>query len=399
MSETEETSVSRKRADSSGRRPDVVVVGIGGAGVNAIARLLDVGLESVTFVAADTSEQTLARAAGAVRVSLGSLTRGLGTGGNPERGREAAEAHRVGILQALDSADLVFVAAGLAGGTGGGGAPVVGRLAREMGAVVVGFGVTPFGFEAPRRAAAAEVARKALAAACDATVVLDNQRALEIAGDAVPLDVALRVADDVLRQAVQGLSELVTECGPINVDLAVVRDVLAEGGECCLALGIGRGATPAQSAMTGALESPLVDMQALVRAPAVLVQVTGDEDLSVHDTAAAVALLQARLAPECRLVVGTGVDTTLAGGCQVTILGTGLVRTARTLVEWSSPTSEWRRAAGLPPSGPPKRHRFDLTGAVAVGGGRPNPRAESTNDSPVRSPAAVGPNRSKDKQL
>lgn len=363
--------------------PGVAVVGVGGAGVNAVTRLQDVGLEGVAFVAVDTSDQTLRRAADAVRVSLGRYTKGLGTGSDAALGEAAARAGAKDVAAALMGADLVFVAAGLAGGTGGGAGPVVAQAARSSGAVTVGFGETPFAFEAPRRAAAAEAARRRLAASCDATVILDNQRALELAGKAVSLDVALRVADDVLRQAVQGLSSLVTECGPINVDLAVVRDLLTKGGECCLALGVGRGPGAAHRGMVAALDSPLADMAALGRAPAVLAQVTGGEDLAVRDTAEAVDLLRSRLSADCRLVVGTGFDSTLAGACQVTVLATGLQRAPRTVVDFPADSSDWRRAAGLAGAKPRDHHEYAVTGQVIGGEGTGSGAAGPAPDLPV----------------
>jgi cell division protein FtsZ len=241
----------------------------------------------------------------------------------------------------------VFVVCGLSGGTGGGAGPEVARIAAETGGVVVGFGFTPFAFEAPRRGALAEEARELLAryCYCAATVILDNERAMQVAGTAVPVDVALRVADDVLRQAVQGLADLVTRSGPIDADLATVREILTRGGECCLALGVGRGPAAATKAMTAALESPLADMALLSQAPAVLVQVTGGADLAVRDTAAAIDLLKSRLRGDAFMVVGTGCDESLEEACQVTVLGTGLKRPPRAMVGFTAAKYDWRRRA------------------------------------------------------
>jgi cell division protein FtsZ len=306
----------------------VAVVGVGGAGVNAVSRLADVGVPDVRLVAVDTSAQTLQRAAGTTRVMLRGAARGLGTGGRQALGAAAAAEAESELAEALAGADLVFVVAGLAGGTGGGAAPAIARLARASGASTIGLAILPFAFEAKVRREAAAKARTALVGACDALVLLDNARAARLAGDAVPLDVALRVADDVLRQAVQGLSDLIGGRGWIGVDFSHVQAVLADTGYGCLALGVARGDNPARSALEAALASPLADMRALERARGVLVQVTGGEDLGVRDVADAIERLRTRLAPGCHLVVGVGHEPVLAGAAQVTLLGTGVPETA-----------------------------------------------------------------------
>jgi len=329
-------------------RTEVAVVGVGGAGVNAVSRLMDVGLGGVRFVAADTSVQTLARAAGARQVVLGDDAGGLGTGGDARLGAAAALGAGKALCAALAGADVVFVVAGLAGGTGGGAAPEVARLAGGLGAVTVGLGLWPFGFEAARRVASAARAARGLAAACDTTVRVENDRALAVAGGAVPLDVALRVADDVVRQAVVGLTALVAQTGWIRLDMAVVRGVLADAGDGCLALGLGRGEAPACAAVAAALGSPLADMRALARAETVLVQVTGGLDLGIADTAEAVAGLRARLGDRVELVVGVGLDPALVGVAQATLLGVGLAAQAapnRAPLAWPGPPAQAGRAA------------------------------------------------------
>ena len=318
----------------NGPHPGVAVIGVGGAGINAVTRLGDVGLPRVRFIAVDTSAQTLARAGGADRVLLAAPTGGHGTGGDAALGAAAAERAVDRLDATLGGIDLAFVVAGLAGGTGGGAAPVVARAACAAGAMTVGFGITPFAFEARRRVLAAERALAPFADACDTTVLLDNQRAQALAGGRVTLDVALRVADDVLRQAVQGLSAMIGGQGWIHVDWPLVRAMLAQAGDGCLALGLGRGHTPAQAAMRAALASPLADMRALAHARAVLVQVAGGPDLALHDTAEALDTLRRRLGPDCELVVGAGHDPTLAGSAQVVILGTGLADSRRRPVAW-----------------------------------------------------------------
>ena len=342
--------------------PRIVVCGVGGAGVNTIAHLRDLATPGIELLAIDTSHQALARLGAAAhslmapsrevgataarrtrgawptspmtspsvcrRLLLRDATRGLGTGGDADAGRRAAHGVEASLAHALRGADLVFVVAGLAGGTGGGAGPEVARFARREGAVVVGCGIWPFGFETPRRQRAAATAGKALAAGCDAWLRLDNRRASRVAGEAVGLDVALRVADDVVRQAVQGIGELVGGQGTIDVDLAVVQKVLTRAGRACVALGSCArqtgSETPAQEAMDAALASPLCDMAGLSRARGVLLQVSGGLDLSVADVAAAVRRLESRLPADCELVVGVACREGLAGSAQVMLLGTGL---------------------------------------------------------------------------
>ncbi len=305
-------------------QPEIAVIGVGGAGINAVVRLRDLGLAQARLIAVDTSAQTLARAGDLPHVLLGDAAGGHGTGGRAGLGAAAAAAAVDRLASALAGLDLACVVAGLAGGTGGGAAPAVARLARAAGAVVVGFGILPFAFESGRRAAAAEAALADLRAACDTCVTLDNRRAQEVAGGSVPLDVALRVADDVIRQAVQGLGEMIGGRGWIDVDWPVLRALLRRGGPACLALGLGRGASPARAAMRAALASPLADMRALAQAREVLVHVAGGADLVLCDTAEALDELGACLRADARMVVGAGCDPRLAGVAQVMLLGAGL---------------------------------------------------------------------------
>lgn len=318
----------------------IAVVGIGGAGANAVSRLADVGLPGACFIAADTSTQTLARAMEATTIQLSAGTRGLGTGGDVRIGALAALGAKSELRRAVAPYDLVFVVAGLAGGTGGGAAPELARACREHGVVTVGFGIMPFSFEAGARHEAARDALSRFRETCDTTIVMENDRALELVGDGISLDVALRVADDVLRQAVQGIGELLAGCGWINLDLATVQRVLVGGGAACLALGIGRDEAPALAAMRSALASPLSDMRALVRARSVLVQVSGGPDLTVAETADAIALLRSRLGPSVELLVGSSFDPTLKRAAQVTVLGTGISTAPDSALKWVWPSED-----------------------------------------------------------
>jgi cell division protein FtsZ len=306
-----------------GGAPPLTVVGVGGAGVNAVSRLLDLALPGVRALAVDTSVQTLARVPTAARLPLVGVTRGLGTGGEPRLGAAAALAAERQLLPAFAEASVVLVVAGLAGGTGGGAGPEVARLCRQAGALTLGFGIRPFAFESRQRQRAARRAALGLARACDTSVLLDNEASLALAGGRLGLDVALRVADDLVRQAVHGLGGLLAGRGWIKVDLAHVRRLLADGGGACLSVGLGGGDAPAQAAMAAALASPLADMGALARARAVLVHITGGRDLAIADTAEAVASLRRRLPERTELVVGAGLEPALAGRAEVMIVAAG----------------------------------------------------------------------------
>lgn len=309
-------------------------VGVGGAGVGAVLRLRDAAPEGLRFVALDTSAQVLqqARARALSDASLPPLdtvllaagTAGLGTGGDTDLAAEAAREAAAAILRAVGAAEVVLLAGGLAGGTGGGATPPVARLLRDAGRVVIGFGIMPFGFESPRRQRRAEQALGQLRAACDTTLAMDNERLLSLSETPVTLDLALRVADDVIRQTAAGLVALAGCEGWLRLDLPTAGDLLVAGGDACLALGLGRGPQPAGRAMRAALASPLTDMRALSQARAVLVQVAGDDDLCLHDVADAVAILQALLPVTCQVTAGVALDPTLGKAAQVMLLGLGL---------------------------------------------------------------------------
>lgn len=309
-------------------------VGVGGAGVGAILRLREAAPEGLRFVALDTSGQvlSLARARAAQDPGLPELhtvllsegTEGLGTGGDAGLAAAAARAAAASVLEAVGQAEVVLLAGGLGGGTGAGATPQLARLLRDAGCVVIGFGIMPFGFESAPRQTRAEEALGCLRAACDSCLALDNDRLLASAAAEESLDVALRVADDLIRQAASGLVALAACEAWLRLDLPTAEELLAEGGDACLALGLGRGPQPAGRAMRAALASPLTDMKALRQARSVLVQVTGDGALALHDVADAVAILEALLPEGCQVMAGVAEDPTLRGAAQVMLLGLGL---------------------------------------------------------------------------
>ncbi len=309
-------------------------VGVGGAGVGAVLRLRDAAPDGLRFVALDSSGQVLQQARGRAEadlslpplatVLLGVGTGGLGTGGDTDLAASAAREAAIAIIDAVGPAEVVLLAGGLAGGTGGGATPEVARLLRAAGYVVIGFGIMPFGFESAPRRRRAELALEQLRTACDTTLALDNDRLLGLGETDVTLDVALRVADDVIRQTAAGLLALADCEGWLRLDLPTAGELLVAGGDACLALGLGRGPQPAGRAMRAALASPLTDMRALRQARAVLVQVAGDASLGLHDVADAVAILQTLLPADCRVMAGVALDPTLGGAVQVMLLGVGL---------------------------------------------------------------------------
>lgn len=309
-------------------------VGVGGAGVGAILRLREAAPEGLRFVALDTSGQVLnlARARAAQDTSLPALhtlllaegTEGLGTGGDASLAAAAARAAAAAVLEAVGDAEVVLLAGGLGGGTGAGATPQLARMLRDAGCVVIGFGIMPFGFESAPRQERAEAALGRLRAACDSCLALDNDRLLASAAAGESLDVALRVADDLIRQAAAGLVALASCQAWLRLDLPTAGELLAEGGDACLALGLGRGPQPAGRAMRAALASPLTDMNSLRQARSVLVQVTGDAGLAVHDVADAVGILKALLPAGCEIMAGVAEDPTLRGSAQVMLLGLGL---------------------------------------------------------------------------
>lgn len=302
----------------------IKVLGLGGGGSNAVNRMLELGLEGVEFVAANTDAQALAHARPASRVQLGpKLTRGLGAGGRPEIGEAAAEESRAALRQALAGADMVFLAAGLGGGTGTGAIPVAAQVARELGALTVAVVTLPFGFEASRRRQNAEAGLEKLRPQVDALVCVPNDRLIPLLGKNTRFDVALRVADEVLRQGVQGLVELMTHPGLINVDFAHVRAVLRQSGTAMLAIGQGRGPNKAVDALRQALRMPLVDNTRIENAQGFLVYFTGGDDLGLLEVSEATALLT-QSAPNAQLIFGAGFDSMLTDRAQVILLATGL---------------------------------------------------------------------------
>jgi cell division protein FtsZ len=308
----------------------IKVVGIGGGGLNAVNRMIDAGIAQVDFVGINTDMQALRLSDAPVKIHIGEeITHGLGSGADPSMGRKAAEAEYDQIRSALRGSDMVFVTAGEGGGTGSGAAPVVARIARELGALTVGIVTTPFKFEGTRRRTSAEQGVEALRAECDTVIVIPNDRLLEVLDRTTSMVDAFRIADDVLRQGVQGICDLITMPGLINLDFADVRTVMSDAGSALM--GIGYSEAPedrATQAAERALRSPLIDTE-IVGARGILLSIAGGEDLTLLEVNEAAEVVRRGATDETNIIFGATVDERLNGQVWVTVIATGLGGTRR----------------------------------------------------------------------
>jgi cell division protein FtsZ len=315
---------SAPRADSAAYLAVIRVVGVGGAGLNAVDRMIDAGLTGVEFVAVNTDIQQLQLSDAPVKIHIGrELTEGLGSGSEPEIGRQAAEEAYDQIKRTLRGSDMVFIAAGEGGGTGSGAAPVVARIARELGALAVGIVTLPFRFEGTRRRAAAEAGVETLRDACDTVIVIPNDRLLEVLEKNTAMLDAFKIADDVLRQGVQGICDLITMPGLINLDFADVRTVMQDGGNALMGIGFATGENRAREAAERALRSPLIDTE-LLGARGILLSIAGGDDLSLFEVNEAAEVVRQGAVDDTNLIFGATIDERLTGQIWVTVIATGL---------------------------------------------------------------------------
>ena len=308
----------------------IKVVGIGGGGTNAVNRMIECGLGGVSFVAMNTDLQVLNNTVAEHKLQLGdSLTKGLGVGGDPEVGRNAAEESKQEIKRSLEGADMVFVTAGMGGGTGTGAAPIVAEIARELGALTVGVVTKPFSFEGPRRARAADEGIEALRDKIDTIVVIPNDRLLDVTEKKSTLLEAFRFADDILRQGVQGISDIITIPGYINVDFADVKAVMSDAGSALMGIGMATGENRAVEAAQAAIASPLLETS-IDGARGVLLNITGGTDLTLSEVyEAAEVIFKATDENEANIIFGTVISDRFDGGVQVTVIATGFDGGAR----------------------------------------------------------------------
>ena len=305
---------------SEGPGACIKVIGMGGGGGNAVNTMIASGLRGVEFIVGNTDAQALTNNLAPVKIQLG---KGLGAGARPDVGRAATEEHGDAIREQLAGADMVFITAGMGGGTGTGGAPVVGRIARELGALSVGVVTKPFGFEGKRRAAQAEDGIKLLQEAVDTLIVIPNERLLATVARQTSLLDAFRSADDVLLQAVRGISDLVTVHGLINLDFADVRTIMSEMGMAIMGCGVARGENRAIEAAQRAVSSPLLEDMSIRGARGVLINITGSADLALHEINDASSLIQEEAHEDANIIFGAVIDESMGDELRITVIATG----------------------------------------------------------------------------
>ena len=314
---------TKPRPDSGAYIAVIRVVGVGGAGLNALNRMIDAGIHQVEFVAVNTDIQALQVADAPTKIHIGrDITEGLGSGADPDVGRRAAEEARDALRRALRGSDMVFVTAGEGGGTGSGAAPIVAEIARELGALTVGIVTLPFGFEGTQRRRAADEGVAALRQACDTVIVVPNERLLEVLDQSTSMLDAFRIADDVLRQGVQGICDLITLPGLINLDFADVRTIMQDAGNALMGIGFSSGDNRAVEAVERALRSPLIESD-IIGAKGILLSIAGGDDLSLYEVNEAAEIVRQRSGDETNIIFGASIDERLTGQVWVTIVATG----------------------------------------------------------------------------
>jgi cell division protein FtsZ len=305
----------------------IKVVGVGGGGCNAVDRMIEEGLQGVDFLAVNTDAQALMLSKAPMRVRIGEkLTRGLGSGGDPETGRKASEESAEDLYEVLKGSDMVFITAGMGGGTGTGGSSVIAQIAKEVGALTIGVVTRPFTFEGSRRIQAAEQGISSLKEQSDTLIVIPNDRLLQIVDKRANLQQAFKLADDVLRQGVQGISELITVPGLINLDFADVRTIMSEGGAALMAVGMGQGEDGARVAAEQAISSQLLDIT-IDGARGILFNVTGGPELTLFEVNQAAAIIKETAHPDVNLIFGAVIDPSMNDEVRITVIATGFERT------------------------------------------------------------------------
>ena len=323
--EQEQREAMMTRSYSDGL-PPIKVVGVGGGGCNAVNRMIAEQIAGVQYVAVNTDAQALGLSPAEVRIRIGDkITKGLGVGGDPGRGLRAAEESRDELFEAVRGAEMVFVTAGMGGGTGTGASPIVAEVAKEAGALTIGVVTKPFGFEGAKRRANAEEGIQRLQQKVDTLIVMPNDRLLATCDEKVTLDEAFRTADDVLLQGIQGISEIITLPGEINLDFADVRRIMAEAGPALMAIGRGSGQNRAADAAQMAIASPLLDVS-INGAKGVLFNITGGKNLGLHEVNAAAQVIQGVVDPDAEIIFGTAIDPKIGDEAKITVIATGFAR-------------------------------------------------------------------------
>ncbi|MCL2026297.1 MAG: cell division protein FtsZ [Leptospirales bacterium] len=338
----------------------IKVVGVGGAGTNAVNRMIAARMEGVDFIVANTDAQQLRSSLAPQKIQLGEkTTKGLGAGADPEVGKKAADETKDYIEKILKGANLVFITAGMGGGTGTGAAPIVAEVAKAAGALVIGVVTKPFKAEGKKRATRAEEGIVNLKAKVDTLITINNELLLKIIDKKTPIEDAFLLADDILRQGVQGIADLIMVTGLVNVDFADVKTVMQETGDALMGVGIGSGENKAIDAVTQAINSPLIEETSIAGARAVLINVAGGNDLSLHEVNEITEMVQTQVDQEANIIFGATVDPALDDKVRVTVIATGFDKT---------------RARNRPPIQPAQQLSVDPVGrtlTVVEGGQEP----------------------------
>jgi cell division protein FtsZ len=355
------------------------VVGVGGGGGNAVDRMIEEDLEGVEFISVNTDAQALKRSKSGVKIQIGKkLTRGLGAGARPEIGAQALEENRDDVRKALEGADLVFVTAGMGGGTGTGAAPLIAEMAREMGALTIAIVTKPFLFEGRKRMLHAEQGLAELRRAADTMILVPNERLLAVVGKGTPFGQALKRADEVLLHATQGISDLIRVTGEVNVDFADVRTVMSNRGAALMGTGFGRGENRSVEAAQEAISSPLLDNISISGAAGVLINITGGMDLAIDEVTTISSIIQDAAGEDAEIIFGAVHDATMKEEVRVTVIATGFDRDMQALPAGRDNVirPDFRRVGGAGEGGgtPQTRTTFPPPRPEARPEARPEPR-------------------------
>lgn len=358
----------------------IKVIGVGGAGTNAVNRMIATSMNGVEFIVVNTDAQQLRDSLAQQKIQIGNkLTRGLGAGADPDVGRDAAQEDRDKIFKALKGADMIFVTAGMGGGTGTGAAPVVADIAKEVGALVVGVVTKPFRVEGKKRMSRADEGIVNLKTKVDTLITIPNDLLLKIIDRKTPIDEAFKLADDILRQGVQGIADLIMVTGLVNVDFADVKTVMKETGDALMGVGIGIGENKAIEATQMAINSPLLEETNINGSKAVLLNIAGGNDLSLHEVNEVTDLITSQVDPEANIIFGTTIDAALDDKVRVTVIATGFDRKQNLLTggapaSYSEPDKKKDPAFTViegsrtiqPPPHPQNQHRRSAAGKFSL---------------------------------
>ena len=324
---------------------NIKVIGVGGGGNNAVNRMVDNQIKGVQFIAVNTENQVLELSKADVTIQIGEkVTKGLGAGANPQVGEEAAQESREEIIKALEGADMVFVTAGMGGGTGTGAAPIVAECAKEVGALTVGVVTKPFAFEGKRRRAAAEKGIEFLTQKVDTIIVIPTDKLLQVVDKKCTITDAFSKADDVLRQGIKGISDLIQIPGLINLDFADVKTIMTEQGEALMGIGVGEGENRAVDAAKMAINSPLLETS-IDGAKGILLNISGSSDLSIFEVNEAAEIISEAADPDANIIFGSVIDESLGDKVQITVVATGFNSSAKSVPEFGKTTTTSRPAS------------------------------------------------------